>query len=222
MASTQPTSPTADAECVPDYDLLVTEDGKPVDGVYSEKQMRLLTQVLYTSWPGPGDGRPFLAQANVGLFFAVEQPPVVPDVLLSLDVRTGNPHIKAYRSYFVWVHGKSPDAAIEIVSNKEGDELGGKLQLYAKIGVPYYIVWDPQLLISKQRLSCFVRKGCNYQSSGPWFPDIGLGVIEWQGVHEERGGRWLRWCNDNSQVLPTEAESADPCEFLPCGNFSAS
>src|ERR1043165_265784 len=127
MASTPPNARVdserelASPECVPNCDQFVTEDGKAVDGVYSEKQMRLLTTTLYTSWRGPGDDRPFLAHANVGLFYAAEEPAVVPDVLVGVDVRTGNPHLKKFKSYFTWVHGKSPDAAIEIVSNKQGE-----------------------------------------------------------------------------------------------------
>ena len=47
----------------------------PVDRVYSEKQMRLLTRPLYSSWSGPGGNRRFLAMANVGLFFGLYEPP---------------------------------------------------------------------------------------------------------------------------------------------------
>src|SRR4051794_20140045 len=71
----------------PSVEHLVTEDDTPVDSVYSEKQMRLLTRPLYSSWAGPlGDGL-FLVLANAGMFFALAQPPLVPDVLLSLGVR---------------------------------------------------------------------------------------------------------------------------------------
>src|SRR5208282_1920376 len=73
-------------ELRPNVDHLVTEDDTPVDNVFSEKQQRLLTESLHTSWPGPGEGRPFVAMANVGLFYGIRLPAVVPDVLLSLDV----------------------------------------------------------------------------------------------------------------------------------------
>ncbi len=70
----------------PDTSHLITEDDSPVDNLFSEKQQRLLTRSLYSSWPGPGEGRPFLAAANVAVYFAVRQPAIVPDVFLSLDV----------------------------------------------------------------------------------------------------------------------------------------
>ncbi len=36
-----------------------------------------------------GEGRTFLALANVGLFHELHEPPHVPDVMLSLDVQRG-------------------------------------------------------------------------------------------------------------------------------------
>jgi len=52
----------------PYIEHLITEDDEPVDNVFSEKQQRLLTGPLYSSWSGPGEGRKFLACANVGVF----------------------------------------------------------------------------------------------------------------------------------------------------------
>lgn len=53
-----------------DVEDIVTEDDTPVDNLFSEKQRRLLTEPLYTLWPGPvddeGNSRSFLVTANVG------------------------------------------------------------------------------------------------------------------------------------------------------------
>lgn len=46
-------------------------------------------------------------------------------------------YAKRQRSYFVWEFGKAPELALEIVSNREGDELGRKRYLYARIEVLY-------------------------------------------------------------------------------------
>jgi hypothetical protein len=114
-------------EMHPSVDDLVTENDAPVANIYSEKQLRLLTRPLYSSWPGPQDDPRFSALANVGLFFALDEPPIVPDVLLSLRVnRPGDLSMKQNRSYFIWVFGKFPDAVVEIVSNREGGELSFK------------------------------------------------------------------------------------------------
>ena len=56
---------------------LITEDGKPVDGILTEKQMRLLTEPLQTGWSAP-EGQPFVVMANVGVFYANREPPIVP------------------------------------------------------------------------------------------------------------------------------------------------
>ena len=65
---------------------LITEDDAPVDNILSAKQQRLLTETLYSSWkPSQADEnsdepRDFFADANVGVFFSVHAPPLVPDV----------------------------------------------------------------------------------------------------------------------------------------------
>lgn len=57
------------AEIVTSLDIshIVTEDDTPVDNL-SEKQQRLLTEALYSSWLAPNGSKRFLAAANVGLF----------------------------------------------------------------------------------------------------------------------------------------------------------
>src|SRR5207244_3179825 len=91
-------APILPPELEPNVEDLVTEDDTPVDNIYSEKQQRLLTEPLYSSWSA--GGRSFLAAANVGMFYAVKQPPIVPDVFLSLDVRVPNDvMVKRHRSY---------------------------------------------------------------------------------------------------------------------------
>ena len=110
-------------EIVTELDIshLVTEDDTPVDNLQSAQQQRLLVEPLYSSGVLP---TPFIAEANVGLFYKLKGDPIVPDVLLSLGVRRAEDFSqKQNRSYFVWEFGKVPEVCIEIVSNQEGDEL---------------------------------------------------------------------------------------------------
>ncbi len=67
----------------PDISGIVTEDDTPVDNLFSEKQQRLLTDSLNSSWK---PGRSFLSAADVGIFYDPDEPPIVPDVFMSLDV----------------------------------------------------------------------------------------------------------------------------------------
>src|SRR6267378_1565791 len=125
----------------PQVDHLVTEDDTPVDNIYSEKQQRLLTQSLYDSWAGPSSGRSFITLANVGLFYGINQPPLVPDVLVSLDVELPmDIWEKRHRSYMIWEYGKAPEVVVELVSNKIGGEADVKLRTYARMGIAYYVI----------------------------------------------------------------------------------
>jgi Uma2 family endonuclease len=216
----QPTTETEEElgplppELWPEVEHLVTEDDTPVDNIFSEKQQRLLTESLYTSWSGPGEERPFLVLANVGLFFAVGQPPLVPDVLLSLDVRVpANVWPKANRSYFVWMYGKPPDVVIEVVSNRQGGEDSHKLATYAWIGIPYYVIFDPEQQLSEQVLRVYALHVGEYQlQSDAWFGKAALGLTLWQGTYEELEATWLRWCAQDGTLIPTGAERSARAE----------
>ena len=76
-----------------DIQHLITEDEIPVDNWSSEKQRRLLTEPLYSSWTGLEDGRPFLASSNVGIFAQARNPAIVPEMFLSLDVWQNMPRL---------------------------------------------------------------------------------------------------------------------------------
>lgn len=188
----------------PDVSHLITEDGAAVDSFLSEKQMRLLTTPLYAAWK---PGRPFVAAANVGLFIAAKNPPLVPDVLVSLDVEapqlTGPDRVK---SYFVWELGKVPDIVIEIVSDTEGDELTDKLRSYERTHVPHYVVFDPLRRLSDAELHTFSLDGGAY-TQRPRFAAEGLALTRWDGIFEGARTRWLRWTDLDGALLPTPEES---------------
>ncbi len=194
-------------EAIPCLDDLVTEDDTPVDNMYSEKQQRLLTEPLYSSWDA---GRLFLATSNVGLFYAVRQPPLVPDALLSLDVEVpGDWLAKKHRSYFIWEFGKAPEAVIEVVSNTEGGETTDKMLKYAQIGILYYVIYDPGLEVQTEPLRAFVLRDKSYvPCSAEWLPVLNLGLTLWQGSFENWETVWLRWCDREGRVIATGAERA--------------
>lgn len=197
-----------------DASNVVTEDDAPVDNFPSEKAQRLLTEPLYTSWSGPpaheGEDEPrtFLAAANVGMFGTLREPPIVPDVFLSLDVQV-QPDFweKENRSYFIGQFGKPPEVVIEIVSNEKGQELDQKFRRYAWMHVTYYVVWDPNGHLGDVRLRVFELQGLRYEPlENPIFKAIGLGVKEWTGTFEQVEGTWLRWCLPDGTLVPTGAE----------------
>ncbi|NJN57138.1 MAG: Uma2 family endonuclease [Leptolyngbyaceae cyanobacterium SL_5_9] len=226
-------------EIVTELDIshLTIEDDTPVDNFQSEVQQRLLVEPLYSSKALPS---PFLAAANVGLFYKLKGDPIVPDVLLSLGVqRAEDLSQRRNRSYFVWEFGKVPEVCIEIVSNSEGDELAlsqksqqkgkevCKKDVYAHVGVPYYVVFDPLRQIQGKSemngalLRVWTLTAGRYSELTPaegidaigqtlWLETIELGLTLWQGAFEESLSRlWLRWCDEQGQVIPTGAERAE-------------
>jgi len=199
----------------PDVSSIVTEDDTPVDNIYSEKQQRLLTEALYTSWSGPppeeeGSRRRFVAMANVGVFSTAIDPPVVPDVLVSLDVALHDDVLaKEHRTYFLWVFGKSPDLVIEVVSNRVGGELTTRKKKYRDLHVPAYVVWDPAQHLGGADLQAFELRGMLYiKKKGAFFDAMGLGLVVWEGTFEGCTQRWLRWVDAEGKLLLAGAEQA--------------
>jgi Uma2 family endonuclease len=230
---------SADLQPVTELDIshLVIEDDTPVDSFQSEEQQRLLVEPLYSARPLPW---PFLVAANVGLFYKLKGEQIVPDVLLSLGIKRAEDFSQRQnRSYFVWELGKVPEVCIEIVSNQEGDELilspaskrkgktQTKLDIYAQIGIDYYVVFDPLRYIQGQdgmngsllRIWMIGPGGYreltanqNLVNSGDfvWLDGAGIGLMLWQGEFEEDVSRsWLRWCNQGGQAILTGAEDRD-------------
>jgi Uma2 family endonuclease len=217
-----------------DISHLEIEDDTPVDNFQSAQQQRLLIDALYSSTPIP---LPFIAEADVGVFYQLKGDPIVPDVLLSLGVKRAEDFSqRENRTYFVWQFGKVPDVCIEIVSNQEGDELDlsqksrrkgktqSKKELYAQIGVPYYVVFDPlQQLQGEQAMAGALFRVWTISPTGyteltptsgiastgesVWLDGVGLGLTLWEGAYEEETPRlWLRWCDQEERVVPTGAE----------------
>ncbi|HWQ36064.1 MAG TPA: Uma2 family endonuclease [Blastocatellia bacterium] len=198
-------------EYQPNIAHLITEDDEPVDNIPSAKQQRLLTETLYSSWPGPGGGRKFLAEANIGVFYLAKNPAIVPDVLLSLDVEV-HPDFwsKEHRSYFLWEFGKPPDVVIEIVSNQEGGEDSDKLRKYERMKIGYYIIFDPEQYLSAEVLRIFRLEGFTYRPHESLeLPEIGLGLVLWQGEFEGVQNTWLRWTDERGNLILTGRELAE-------------
>ncbi len=195
----------------PDVQAIITEDDNPVDNLPSEKQQRLLTETLYSSWSGPGEGRPFLAAANVGVFYLARRPAVVPDMFLSLDVEVPeNWWEKEHRSYFLWEFGKPPDLAIEIVSNKEGGEDGEKKQKYARMRVPYYVIFDPLCQVRPEILTVYRLQDWDYvEQENAQFPFLNLGLTLWEGEYEGKPTTWLRWVDKDGGLILSGKERAE-------------
>ncbi|RJP20643.1 MAG: Uma2 family endonuclease [Candidatus Omnitrophota bacterium] len=188
-----------------DYEQFVTEDDTPVDNMFSDQQQRLLVEPLYTSWNYP---QPFLARANIGLYYDPDRPPLVPDMLLSLGTKPAKDRrAKKNRVFFTWVFGKAPDVVVEVVSNREGGEADQKFRIYEEIGVPYYVIFDPDREILTTDLLIYELLDCKYiWKQNHWLEKVGLGLVLWEGVYEQEYDLWLRWCDQKGKPIPIAAE----------------
>jgi Uma2 family endonuclease len=195
----------AELVTIPNIEDLITEDDTPVDNIFSAKQQRLLVDTLYNSWSSLV---PFFADANVGVFSSVYETPLVPDVFVSLNVQPKEDvWAKRGRSYFLWEFGKPPDIVVEIVSNKIGNELDNKLRRYARMGVTYYVVFDPVAQIQATTLTIYGLQLGRYRLlKSTWLKRVGLGVTLWTGTFEGLQATWLRWCDAQGQLLGTGGE----------------
>jgi hypothetical protein len=128
--------------------------------------------------------------------------------MLSVDVTTKNLAKKRHNTYFLWEFGKQPEVIIEIVSNREGEEFGQKLTTYVRIGIPYYVVWDPINQLKMGKLHSFVLRGRQYEKNGLWFPEVNLGMTQWSGEYEGTNTEWIRWTDAKGRLVPTGAEGS--------------
>jgi Uma2 family endonuclease len=198
-------------DTMPDIQGLITEDDTPVDNLPSEKQQRLLTEPLYSAWVGPGEGRTFLAAANVGMFYQARHPAIVPDMFLSLDVQTADDWWqREHRSYFLWEFGKPPELVLEIVSNTVGEEDGQKKHTYAQIRINYYVIYDPLRQVMPDVLTVYRLRDFGYErQETTQFPILKLGLTLWEGQFEGKHDTWLRWTDEHGVLIPTGKERAE-------------
>jgi hypothetical protein len=102
---------------------------------------------------------------------------------------------------------------VEHVSNDRGDELGRKKLAYAKWGCRYYVVYDPELQISRKTLHVFELVNRRYvaMSAPYYFPSLGVGVKLWTGARATH--TFLRLCDRFGGVLLTGDERAEEERF---------
>ncbi|MDM8527450.1 Uma2 family endonuclease, partial [Anaerolineales bacterium HSG24] len=155
---------------------------------------------------------PFMVAANVGIF-EPNEPNIVPDVFISLGVQvTPEWQNKKNRSYLISEFGKAPEIAVEIISNKKGNENRNKMAQYARMGVLYYVMFDPLYQLSNEILRMYQldsRSGMYQALNRAWFPKLGLGLTLWEGEFEGTHAMWLRWCNSQGELILTGAERAE-------------
>ena len=160
-------------------------DDKPVDNEDQNLLPNLLLLLLNTLWAKRMDW--FFGVDMAVYHEAGENPkvPVVPDAFLSLGVarkKDGESRL----SYSVWNDGAVPMMTLEMVSHKPGGEYGEKLALYQKMGVLYYVVYNPKYWRRDKHepFEVYRLESGEYRLQGSepyWMPEVGLGIGRYQG-----------------------------------------
>ena len=140
--------------------------------------------------------------------------PVVPDGFLSLGVERRKPSRegKGRLSYATWEEGgTAPIFVLEMVSQTPGGEYDEKLEIYRRLGVLYYLVYNP---VHWQRdrhqpFELYKLEAGNYQlqiGEPYWMPEIGLGIGR---ARQTVGGidlEVLLWHNQQGHPYPVPEE----------------
>jgi Uma2 family endonuclease len=129
---------------LPTSEELPCSDDTPVDNENQNFIPNLLLFLLKFIWGNRSD---WFFAVDMGIYHTTGVSPlvpVVPDGFLSLGVeryRSG----RTRKSYVVWEENEVvPIFALEIVSLTPGGEYDKKMEVYAKLGILYYVVYNPE------------------------------------------------------------------------------
>ena len=198
---------------LPTEDDLPDTDNQPVDNELQLLVPFFLQAILLLAWAERQD---WFMGINLGLYPAPRQPAIGPDAFLALGVERVRQGSKLRKSYVVWQEGVMPQWVLEVVSQKPGGEYErdrdrqngqGKLFQYARMGVQYYTIYNPNHWRRDERDPFEVYQLVNgvyvRQPGNPvWMPALGLGIGTGQGTHNGYTRQWLYWYDQQGQRYP--------------------
>lgn len=194
---------------LPTAEELPETDFQPVDSELQVLVASLLVDILAQVW---ADRQDWFFGINMGVYYHPQKPAIVPDGFLSLGVQR-MPRAGGRLSYVLWQEGTPPLLAIEYVSKTYGNEYQSKKDIYAAIGVLYYVIYNPERVRGErhQPLEIYRLENGEYllQSEEPfWMPEVGLGIGRDQGIYRSWPREWLYWYDQQGNRLLTPAEVA--------------
>lgn len=198
-------------EKLPD-DFVLPDD--PVDNINQPALAAALTESLQLAGQIPDNA---LTPTNYGICatingqIAVKAPDwaYIPQITVARD--------EVVRSYTPRLQGEIPTLVLEFLSDTEGGEYSvkptyppGKFFFYEQIlQVPNYGIFDPDSgKLGLYRLGDsqqYRLEGADEQGRF-WIPEMQLFLGVWQGTRENRQGYWLRWWDEQGNLLLWGAE----------------
>lgn len=193
---------------------LPDSDDIPVDNEEQNLLPNILLFVLNTLWAARKD---WYFGVDMGVYHETGgQPriPVVPDAFLSIGVPRfrGN---QLRRSYVVWEEDNIPPTlTIEVVSWSPGGEYDTKLEIYRKLGVLYYVIYNPRYwqrdLHQPFEVYKLIEGAYQLQLGEPfWMPEVGLGIGRYQGTIGGNAQEMLSWFDEKGDRILTTEERAN-------------
>jgi Uma2 family endonuclease len=182
-------------------------DSTPVDSELQEFIPTFLKTLLIDSWAHRND---WFFGIDMGLYYSPDEPAVVPDGFFALGVdRIKGENLRL--SYVLWEEQVLPQLVVEIVSKKYRGEYSTKKALYERLGILYYVVYNPR---RKRKPSLEVYKlvqGQYVQMVGNpiWLPELGIGIGKERFDYGGYDREWLFWYDENNQHYPTAQEQAE-------------
>jgi Uma2 family endonuclease len=193
---------------------LPCSDETPVDNEDQNFVPNILLFLLEYIWKNRED---WFFAVDMGVYHTTGSNPrvaVVPDGFLSLGVerRKGG---GSRSSYVVWEEQNVvPMLTLEVVSQTPGGEYEEKLNIYTKLGVKYYVIYNPRFWQRDRHLPLEVYKLVDgvyqLQIGEPlWMPELGLGIGRCILPSDPFGREVLSWFDQKGDRYLTTDERAD-------------
>ncbi|NES25295.1 MAG: Uma2 family endonuclease [Symploca sp. SIO3E6] len=179
--------------CLPSAEDLPDSDDIPVDNQLQHLIPGLLEAILALIWSMRMD---WFFGVDMGIYYDPDEDAIVPDGFLSIGVpRVIDEDLRL--SYVLWEEQKVPLFVLEVVSKTRRGEYTHKKKKYAKMGVLYYVIYNP-LRKRKPRLEVYQLENQEYilqkqQGEPVWLPELELGIGKQQGTYQGITREWLYW-----------------------------
>jgi Uma2 family endonuclease len=192
--------------CFPSSEELPDSDDTPVDNELQDLIPGLLKAILAMAWASRMN---WFFGVDMGVYYDPNLPPIVPDGFLSLGVeRFFDENLRL--SYAIWEEEQVPIFVLEVVSQSYRGEHTTKKDEYAKLGVLYYVVYNPTRR-RKPRFEVYKLVNGEYQlqdSNPVWLPEVNLGIGMETGTYQSITREWLYWYDEHGKRLLTPEEQA--------------
>ena len=191
-------------------------DDEPVDNINQPLLAAALTESLEIAGKLPENA---LTTTNYGICATLNNKFVVkaPDWGYVPSIKVSRNEVK--RSYTPRLEGDIPAIVMEFISDTEGGEYSskptyppGKWFFYEQIlQVPNYVIFEPDsgvLEVYQLDNSGRYKLQTADENNRYWIAQMQLSLGVWEGIRENRTGYWLRWWNENGELLLWGSELA--------------